>query len=65
MFLSQELKRIQALKKTLSISSDLRRRQAELEVQELRHGTTRTVASLTVGLAMARQVLGLLRRFAR
>ena len=61
MFLDQELKSIQETKDRLAICCDLRRRQVQIEVQSLWGGMHRTLSNLTLGLAVADQILGLLR----
>ncbi|MFH0727643.1 MAG: hypothetical protein V2B19_15045 [Pseudomonadota bacterium] len=61
MFLDQELKGIQEAKDRLAICSNLRRQLIDVEVQGLRSGVRRTLTNLTLGLAIAEQILGLLR----
>ena len=61
MFLDQELKGIQEAKNRLATCGDLRRQLIEIEIQGLRWGVRRTLSNLTLGLAIAEQILGLLR----
>jgi len=61
MFLDQELKSIREAKDRVSICCDLHRRLVDIEVQEIRRGTRRTLSSLSLGLAVAEQILGFLR----
>ena len=61
MFFDQELKSIQEAKNRLAIRSDLRRRLVHIEVQGIWRGSYRTLSNLTLGLAVAEQILGLLR----
>jgi hypothetical protein len=61
MFLDQELKNIHEAKNRLVICCDLRRRLVHLEVQDLWFGLRRTFSNLTLGLAVAEQILRFLR----
>ncbi|MBB5349021.1 hypothetical protein JWG42_10175 [Desulfoprunum benzoelyticum] len=61
MFLDQELKSIGEAKNRVSICCDLHRRLVDIEIQEIRLGTRRTLSTLTLGLAVAEQVLGFFR----
>lgn len=63
MFLDQELKSIGEAKERVSICCDLHRRLVDIEIQEIRRGTRRTLSSvtLTLGLVAAEQILGFLR----
>jgi hypothetical protein len=61
MFLDQELKNIQEAKNRLTICCDLRRRLVHIEVQGIWCGVRRTLSNLTLGLAVAEQILGFLR----
>lgn len=61
MFLDQRLKSIREDKNRLAICADLRRRLVHIEVQGIRGGVSRTLSNLTLGLAVAEQILGLLR----
>ncbi len=61
MFLDQELKNIQDAKNRLGICCDLRRHLVVVEVRGFHGGVRRTLANLTMGLAVVEQVLGFLR----
>ena len=61
MFLDQELKNIQEAKNRLGICCDLRRHLVGIEVRDFHGGVRRTLANLTLGLAVIEQVLGFLR----
>lgn len=61
MFLNQELKTIQESKNRLAVCCELRRRLVHIEVRGIWSGTCNTVSSLTLGLAVAEQILGFLR----
>ena len=61
MFLDQELKNIQEAKNRLAICCDLRRRLVHIEVQGVSCGVRRSLSNLTLGLAVAEQILGFLR----
>jgi hypothetical protein len=61
MFLDAELKGIQEVKNRLAICGDLRRQLIDIEIQGVRSGVRRTLSNLTLGLAIAEQILGLLR----
>ena len=61
MFLDQELKNIQEAKNRLAICCDLRRRLVDIEVQSIHGGVRRTFSNLTLGLAVAEQILSFLR----
>ena len=61
MFLDQELKNIREAKDRVAICCDLPRRLVDIEIQQLRLGTRRTLSTLTLGLAVAEQILGFLR----
>ncbi len=61
MFLDQELKKIQEDKNRLAICCDLRRRLVHIEVQGICGGIRRTFSNLTLGLALAEQILSFLR----
>ena len=61
MFLDQELKNIREAKDRVAICCDLHRRLVDIEVQQIRLGTRRTLSTLTLGLAVAEQILGFLR----
>lgn len=61
MFLDQELKDIQEAKNRLVICCDLRRGLVHLEVQAFSFGVRRTFSNLTLGLAVAEQILSFLR----
>jgi hypothetical protein len=60
MFLDQELKNIQESKNRLAICCELRRSLIHLEVKGIWRGLSRTVSSLTLGLAVAEQIFDLL-----
>ena len=61
MFLDQELKKIQEDKNRLAICCDLRRRLVHIEVQGIWSGVRRSLSNLTLGLAVAEQILSFLR----
>lgn len=61
MFLDQELKKIQEAKNRLAICCELRRRLVHIEVQGVCSGVRRTLSSLTMGLAVAEQIMSFLR----
>ncbi len=61
MFLDQELKKIQEDKNRLAICCDLRRRLVHIEVQSILCGVRRSLSNLTLGLAVAEQILSFLR----
>jgi hypothetical protein len=61
MFLNQELKTIQESKNRLAVCCELRRRLVHIEVRGIWSGTCNTVSGLTLGLAVAEQILGFLR----
>ncbi len=61
MFLDQELKKIQEDKNRLAICCDLRRRLVHIEVQNICCGMRRTFSNLTLGFAVAEQILSFLR----
>jgi hypothetical protein len=61
MFLDQELKNIHEAKNRLVICCDLRRRLINFEVQGLKFRVRRTFSNLTLGLALAEQILSFLR----
>ncbi len=61
MFLDQELKKIQEDKNRLVICCDLRRRLVHIEVQDIWSGVRRSLSNLTLGLAVAEQILNFLR----
>jgi len=61
MFLNQDLKCIQDAKNRLAVCSDLRRQLVRIEVQGIRSGVGRTLSTLTLGLAVAEQILALVR----
>jgi len=61
MFLDQELKNIQEAKNRLVICCDLRRRLAHIEVQDISGGMRRSLANLTLVLAVAEQIFSFLR----
>ena len=61
MFLDRELKKIQDGKNSLAICCDLRRRLLHIEVQGICGGIRRTFSNLTLGLAVAEQILSFLR----
>lgn len=61
MFLDQELKSIREAKNRVSICCDLHRRLVDIEIQEIRRGTRRTLSTLNLGLAVAEQILAFLR----
>jgi len=61
MFLDQELKSIREAKNRVSICCDLHRRLVDIEIQEIRRGTRRTLSALSLGLAVAEQIIGFLR----
>ena len=63
MFLDQKLKDIQGAKNRLVICCDLRRRLVHIEVQDFWFGARRTFSTLTMGLAVAEQILGFLRDY--
>jgi len=45
----------------VSICCDLHRRLVDIEIQEIRRGTRRTLSTLNLGLAVAEQILAFLR----
>ena len=61
MFLDQELKNIREAKNRLVICCELRRRLVQVEIQGVGNGMRRTLSNLTLGLAVARQILDFLR----
>ncbi|BDD87854.1 hypothetical protein [Desulfofustis limnaeus] len=61
MFLDQELKNIREAKNRVSICCDLHRRLVDIEIREMYRGTRRTISTLTLGLAVAEQILRFLR----
>jgi len=61
MFLDQELKDIQEAKNRLAVCCDLRRRLVHIEIQEAWCGARRALSHLTMGLAVAELILGLVR----
>ena len=61
MFLNQELKNIREAKNRLAICCELRRRLVHIEVRSIWSGACNTVSSLTLGFAVAEQILGFLR----
>lgn len=61
MFLDQELKKIQEGKNRLAICCDLRRRLLHIEVHGICGGIRRTFSNLTLGLAVAEQILSFVR----
>jgi len=61
MFLDQELKKIQEDKSRLAICCDLRRRLVYIEVQGIGCRVRRSLSNLTLGLAVAEQILSFLR----
>ena len=61
MFLDQELKNIREAKNRLAICCELRRRLVQVEIQGVGNGMRRTLSNLTLGLAVARQILDFLR----
>lgn len=61
MFLDQELKEIQEAKNRLAVCSDLRRQLVHIEVRGFWGKGRRVFANLTLGLAVAEQILGFLR----
>ena len=61
MFLDQELKNIQEAKNRLAVCCDLRRQLVHIEVQGFWGRGHRVLSNLTLGLAVAEQILGLLR----
>jgi len=61
MFLDQELKKIQEDKNRLAICCDLRRRLVHIEIQGIWGGVRRSLSNLTLGLAVAEQILSFLR----
>ena len=62
MFLDQELKDIQEAKNRLAICCDLRRRLVDIEVRSIYGGVRRTLSNLTLGMAIAEQVINFLRQ---
>lgn len=61
MFLDKEIKGIREAKNRLAICCDLHRRLVHIEVQDIwSGGIRRSLSNLTLGLAVAEQVLGLL-----
>ena len=62
MFFDQELKSIRQAKNRVSICCDLHRRLVDIEIREIRSRLSRTASTLTVGLAVAEQILGFLRK---
>jgi hypothetical protein len=60
MFLDQKLKSIQAEKNRLAVSSDLRRQMVYIEVLGVGRGVRRTISNLSLGLAVAESMFGLL-----
>jgi len=61
MYLDQELKNIQEAKNRLAVCCDLRRLLVHVEVREGLGGVRRALSTLTLGLAAAELVLGLVR----
>ena len=62
MFLDQELKEIQEAKNRLAICCDLRRRLVDIEVGSIYGGVRRTFSNLTLGVAIAEQIISFLRQ---
>lgn len=62
MFLDQNLKRIQEAKNRLALCCDLRRRLVDIEIRGIGCGARRTLSTLTLGLTVVEQILGLLRK---
>ena len=61
MFLDQELKKIQEAKNRLALCCELRRELIHIEVQGVWGSGRRVLSSLTLGWAVAEQVLNFLR----
>ena len=61
MFLDREIKSIQEDKTRLAICCELRRLLVHIEVQGIGGGVRRTLSNLGLGLAVAEQLLALLR----
>ncbi len=61
MFLNQELKSIREAKNRLAVCCDLRRQLVRIEVQGIPRGVRRTLSNLTLGLAVADQIIAFLR----
>ena len=63
MFLDRNLKSIQEDKSRLAICCDLRRRLVQIEVQGIGYGVRRTISNLTLGLVVAKHIIGFLREY--
>jgi hypothetical protein len=61
MFLDREIRAIQEDKNRLAICCELRRLLVHIEVQGIGGGVRRTLSNLRLGLAVAEQLLALLR----
>lgn len=61
MFLDREIKSIQEAKNRLAVCCELRRLLVQVEVRGVEGGVRRTLSNLALGLAVAKQLLGLLR----
>ena len=61
MFLDQELKEIQEAKKRLATCCELRRHLVQIAARGLGGGMRRTLSNLTLGLAIAEQVINFIR----
>ena len=62
MFLDQELKDIQEAKNRLAICCDLRRRLVDIEVRSIYGGVRRNLSNLSLGMAIAEQIISFLRQ---
>ncbi|PIP37427.1 MAG: hypothetical protein COX19_16700 [Desulfobacterales bacterium CG23_combo_of_CG06-09_8_20_14_all_51_8] len=61
MFFDLELKSIEEAKDRLAICCDLRRRLVHIEIIDFWGGVRRTLSNVTLGVAVAEQIIGLLR----
>jgi len=61
MFFDLELKSIEEAKDRLAICCDLRRQLVHIEIIDFWGGVRRTLSNVTLGVAVAEQIIGLLR----
>lgn len=65
MFLDKELKRIQESKNRLATCCEFRRRLVQLDIQSIWSKGHSTISNLTLGLALAEQILDLYHKYKR
>lgn len=63
MFLDKELKRIQESKNRLATCCEFRRRLIQLDIQGIWSKGHSTISNLTIGLALAEQILDLYHKY--